>query len=248
MRTVMVRTKSAATTDAAEYPKGSTFKDVLWCFGVIVMVVAFTVALRRIGAGRWLDAEALSLVSWIGAAISLAGVLIAFLIFRRQSRNATHENSQQRKILSSLRDLVGQIDDKVTDLTVKSASEAISDAEAEEGSGGEDLWAEVAPVKVEGELYLTSASGKHRRVFTPGQIPLAVVGALVGEWKKQGLVGKWPLGSLRGAFRAIGKGNHPWYLVFSPPGDESDTVVWKVTRGPGGTDHAVRVTSPSEFQ
>ncbi|MBD7996391.1 hypothetical protein H9639_13890 [Arthrobacter sp. Sa2CUA1] len=140
------------------------------------------------------------------------------------------------------------MDEKVSNLSIRQASDSVSDEDANEGSEEPvDLWAAFTPEEDQSEVYLTSPSGKRRRVFLPSAIPLAVVGALVRKWTEDGLTGRWTLGELRGAFRAEGKGNHPWYLVFVPPNDDNP-IVWKVTRGPGGTDHAVQVRDNKDFR
>lgn len=229
-------------------PKGAGLVlDVAVCIGIVVVVVGGTVLLRVLGGGSWFDAPYMQIIGWIGALISLAGVLLAYLIFQRQKRSARVESQRQNELLGRLQDVLTQVHEKVTDIAVRRANASIPDTEAEEGKGVDDLWSDVTPERSQDEVYLSSPSGKRRRVFSTGEIPLAVLGALVNQWSKQGLTGRWSLGALRGAFRAEGKGNHPWYLVFVPPHDETG-VVWKVTRGPGGTDHAAQVTNPQEFQ
>ncbi|WP_147463455.1 hypothetical protein [Cellulomonas triticagri] len=222
--------------------------DVLVCLAIAIVTIAGTAALWVKGGGAWFDDSYIRIVGWVGALVSLVGVLLAYLIFRRQKRDADSASARQIDILSGLQEVMGQVHAKVTDLAMHRANEAISDSEAEEGAGLEDLWADVAPERSAGELYLTSPSGKRRRVFEPRDIPMAVVGALVGEWRRQGLSGKWPLGALRGAFRAEGKGNHPWYLILVPPHDEDNPRMWKVTRGPGDADRAVQVTNPKQIR
>lgn len=234
--------------DSEDAPRGGGLAlDVAVCVGIVAGVVGGTVLLRILGGGSWFDALYLQIIGWVGVLISLAGVLLAYLIFRRQKQAAQVESHRQRQLLQRLQSVLTQVHEKVTDIAVRRANDSIPDSEAEEGKGIDDLWSDVTPERNQGEVYLSSPSGKKRRVFGTGEIPLAVISALVDQWRKQGLTGRWPLSALRGAFRAEGKGNHPWYLVFVPPNDETG-VVWKVTRGPGGTDHAVQVMNPHELR
>jgi hypothetical protein len=226
----------------------ANFVDILVCVVIIILVIGGTVALWVAGSGSWFDEPYMRIVGWVGALISLAGVLLAYLIFRRQKRASDDESARQTVLLGRLQDVLTQVHEKVTDLAVRRANDAIPDTEAEEGATADDLWADVTRERRDDEVYLRSPSGKRRRMFVPRDIPLAVVGALIAKWREQNLTGRWTLGTLRGAFRAEGKGNHPWYLVFMPPNDDTQPQIWKVTRGPGGTDHAVLVTSPHEFQ
>lgn len=228
--------------------RGAVVVDVFVCLALTVVVIGGTAIIWSIGGGGWFDDPYLRIVGWVGVLISLAGVLLAYLIFRRQKRAADDESARQNKLLGRLEDVLRQVHAKVTDLAVQRANDAISDTDAEEGAGVDDLWADVTPERRGDEVYLNSPSGKRRRVLVPRDIPLAVVGALVAQWREQGLTGRWTLGALRGAFRAEGKGNHPWYLVFVPPHDDTAPQIWKVTRGPGDKDRAVLVTSPREFR
>lgn len=207
-----------------------------------------------LGGGSWFEQELLNVIGYVGVLISLSGVLIAFLIFRQQKREQvqaqrfqTSAQASQSKVLEDLGRVLDRVEQKV-DQTLESASSTVSDSEAEEGSGAADLWANVLP-EGDGDVarYVVSRNGKRRRLFLPGAIPLAVIGALVKVWDEAELTGRWALSTLRGAFRAEGKGNHPWYLVFVAPSEESNPQIWKVTRGPGGTDHAVEVTDGREF-
>lgn len=222
--------------------------DVVVCLAISVGVIGGTAVLWATGGGSWFDDSYMRIVGWVGALISLAGVLFAYLIFRRQKRASGDESARQTELLRRLQAVLTQVHEKVTDLAVRRANDAISDTDAEEGAGVDDLWADVTPERRDDEVYLNSSSGRRRRVFVPRDIPLAVVGALVAQWRKQGLTGRRSLGALRGAFRAEGKGNHPWYLVFVPPNEDTVPQVWKVTRGPGDSDRAVLVMSPHEFQ
>ena len=155
-------------------------------------------------------------------------MILAYLIFQRQKTADDTEAQRQSLILKGLGEVLDQVHSKVTDLAVQQASNAVSDSDAEEGTGVVDLWADVTPEHHGNEVYLSSPSGKKRRVFAVRDIPLAVIGALVSQWREQGRSGRWPLGALRGAFRAMGKGNHPWYLVFVPPSDNATPEIWKV--------------------
>lgn len=225
-------------------------RDIMIDVLVAVMIFAAGVGLAALlwlwGSGRWFDQPFLNVVSWVGALISLAGVVLAYLIFRRQARQSKRSTQYRNRVLSDLEVLISGVDTKVTDM-VDRLSLQVSDADAEDGSNVRDRWRDLMPVPSgEHDAYVNSPSGKRRRLFLPGDVPLAVLGALVGEWQKSGHTGRWNLSALRGAFRAEGKGNHPWYLVFIRPDDEA-TEMWKVTRGPGGTDHASKITSGKDF-
>ncbi|UXM91112.1 hypothetical protein [Paenarthrobacter sp. JL.01a] len=214
---------------------------------VTVALVAFVCAfLWKTGGGSWFEQNLLNVIGYVGVAISLVGVLLAYLIFRRQSREGKSIDRYQRLVLKDLQKLLTGVDEKVTNLALRRASDSISDADAEQTTGADDLWAAFTPESDESSVYLSSPSGKRRRVYTAENVPLAVIGALVKKWDEEGLTGRWTLGTLRGAFRAEGKGNHPWYLVFVPPGGDTP-IIWKVSRGPGGTDHAVPVKDRGQF-
>lgn len=220
--------------------------DVVVCTAAVLVVVGACLFLWWMGGGGWLEQLLLNIIGYIGVVISLAGVLLAYLIFRRQSREGKIADRYQRRVLAELQQVLSGIDEKVTNLAVKRASDSIPDIDAEQSSGAEDLWAAFTTESDDSAIYLNSPSGKKRRVYVPSAIPLAVVGALVKIWNEDGHTGRWTLGTLRGAFRAEGKGNHPWYMVFVPPGEDMP-IIWKVSRGPGGTDHAVKVTDGHEF-
>lgn len=222
--------------------------DVIVCVGAVVVVVGACLLLWSHNGGAWFEQPLLNVIGYVGVAVSVTGVLLAFLIFRRQARDGVKANRYQAKVLSELQLLLVDVDQKVNVLAVQQASDSVTDADAEQSSGAEDLWDAFKPETDDSAVYLNSPSGKKRRVYVPAAIPLAVISALVKTWDGQGLTGRWALGTLRGAFRAEGKGNHPWYLVFVPPGDDNRPRVWKVTRGPGGTDHAVQVTDGREFR
>lgn len=219
----------------------SAFASDAWvCIAAVVLVVMACVLFWQIGGGNWFEQPLLNVIGCIGVLVSLVGVLLAYLIFRRQSREAEVSNAYQQEVLDDLQQLLTGVDEKVTNLAVRSASDSIPDADAEQSAGAEDLWAAFTPENDESAVYLNSPSGKKRRVYSATGVPLAVIGALVKKWDESGLTGRWTLGTLRGAFRAEGKGNHPWYLVFVPP-SEDKPIIWKVSRGPGGTDHAIKV-------
>lgn len=220
--------------------------DVIVCIGVVIASVAVTALLWCAGGGGWFEQPLLNVIGCVGVVVSLAGGLLAYLIFRRQSREGENADRYQRKVLADLQRLLVGVDEKLTNL--KRASDTIPDADAEQSMGAEDLWDAFTTESDGSEVYLNSPAGKKRRVYLPGAVPIAVVGALVKKWGDDGLTGRWTLDTLRGAFRAEGKGNHPWYLVFMPPGDDNTPRIWKVSRGPGGTDHAVPITDGKEFR
>ncbi|MFF2345951.1 hypothetical protein [Pseudarthrobacter sp. NPDC058119] len=227
--------------------KSTVCIDVLVCTVAVLVVAAACLLLWWMGGGGWLEQPLLNIIGYIGVVISLAGVLLAYLIFRRQSREGKISDRYQRRVLAELQQVLSGVDEKVSNLAVKRASDSIPDTDAEQSTGAEDLWAAFTPESDDSAVYLNSPTGKKRRVYVPSAIPLAVVGALVKIWNEDGHTGRWTLGTLRGAFRAEGKGNHPWYMVFVPPGEEMP-IIWKVSRGPGGTDHAVKVTDGQEFR
>jgi hypothetical protein len=237
------------STDRAGGPdtrKRDFVVDVVVAAVIVIVVIGMVLLLWWWGTGHAFDQPFLNVVSWMGAAISLAGVVLAYLIFRRQTRQSKRSTRYRNRVLADLQLLMSGVDSKVTDV-VDRLSREVPDADAEAGSDVRDRWRDLMPVPSgEGSVYVSSPSGKQRRLYLPGDVPLAVLGALVGEWAKGDHSGRWNLSALRGAFRAEGRGNHPWYLVFLRPEDE-ETELWKVTRGPGGTDHAVKVTSSKQF-
>lgn len=244
-----VNVRDGAAFSADQKRRGlEVIVDIVVCLATCLVVVGATVLLWLTGGGSWFEQPLLNVIGYLGVVISLVGVLIAYLIFRRQSRDGHEASRYQTQVLADLRQVLDGVDRKLTDLSLQRASDSVSDADAEQSSGAEDLWAAFTPESDDRAVYLNSPSGKKRRVYVASDVPLAVVGALVKIWDQAGMTGRWTLGSLRGAFRAEGKGNHPWYLVLVPPGDEEQPVIWKVTRGPGGSDHAVRVNSGKEFQ
>lgn len=239
-------TDTAASERSSRAERSTVLVDVLVAVGMVVVVVGGIFTLWRGGAGRWADEPFLSVVSWAGAFISLAGVLLAYLIFRRQSWQSKKAADYNGRVLADLGVLLARLNGKVDDV-IASVSSRVSDEDAEAGEEVVDRWAAVMPVDEREEgVYIVSQSGKRRRIFPPGNVPLAVIGALVGVWRRTERTGRWDLSSLRGAFRAEGKGNHPWYLVFVPPG-ESEPVLWKVTRGPNDTDAAAEIRAGGEF-
>lgn len=223
------------------------YVDALVCIVAVLAAVVGCGLIWLFGGGGLFEQALLNVVGCAGVVISLVGVLLAYLIFRRQLRDSETTDRYQRKVLANLQQVLGGVDEKVTNLSVQQASDRVSDADAEQSTGTVDLWAKFTPESDDSEVYLNSPSGKRRRVYVPSAIPLAVIGALVKVWDEDGHTGRWTLGTLRGAFRAEGKGNHPWYLVFVPPSGETP-ILWKVTRGPGGTDHAIQVQDGSDFQ
>lgn len=236
-----------ADNEDPNHRKGTVI-DVTVCILAVFLVIAACVLLWWQKGGTWFEQPLLNVIGYVGVAVSLMGVLLAYLIFRRQAREGASASRYQKRVLAELQSLLVGVDQKVSDLAVQQASDSVSDAEAEQGAAAEDLWAAFTTETDDSAVYLSSPSGKRRRVYVPRAVPLAVIGALVKTWDGQGLTGRWTLGALRGAFRAEGKGNHPWYLVFAPPGEDSQPRVWKITRGPGGTDHAVQIRDGSEFQ
>lgn len=219
--------------------------DVLITVATTLAAIGLTIWLWLNGAGTWFETPFLNVVAWMGALVSLAGVLLAYLIFRRQARQSTKSTSYSNQVLSDLQELLARVDGKVTDV-MEQMSNRVPDAEAEAESNVRDLWADVTPQEAEGATYLVSPSGKRRRLYPPGSVPLAVVGALVSVWRADGRTGRWDLRTLRGAFRAEGKGNHPWFLVFVPPG-QKEPVLWKVTRGPNDKDSAIEVKTTAQL-
>jgi hypothetical protein len=222
--------------------------DVIVCCIATLVVVGAVVLVWRLGGGSWFEQLLLNVIGYIGVLISLAGVLLAYLIFRRQKRDGEDTDKYQQEVLADLKLVLAGVDAKVSGLVLQQASDQVLDDDAEQTAGVEDLWDSFKPVSDDNAVYLKSPSGKQRRVYEPDSIPLAVVGALVKTWDANGLRGRWTLGTLRGAFRAEGKGNHPWYLVFVPPAESGPPIIWKVTRGPGGTDHASPVEDNQEFK
>lgn len=269
---------SDTLTGVSDEEKPGGIKPVAWDVIVVVVVlvaaVVGTFVLSRLGAGSWADDPFLSVVSWVGAFVSLAGLLLAYLIFRRQARQSRAAEEANSLLMGRLHKLVVSVDRKLDDM-VEKASAQVPDEEAEFGGDEPDRWEEDVPVSevatdvpvivrtanVEAHAslsadavsvaapegagddpYVESRSSK-RRIYDRLEIPLSVVGALVGQWRLQGHTGRWDIGSLVGGFRSVGKGNHPWFLVFRVPG--SDRVeMWKVTRGPHDTDKAVRIKTP----
>ncbi|MEQ4519290.1 hypothetical protein ABLI39_08010 [Pseudarthrobacter sp. B907] len=236
-----------ADNEDPNHGKG-TVVDVTVCILGVLLVVAVCLLLWWQKGGTWFEQPLLNVIGYVGVAVSIVGVLLAYLIFRRQAREGASANHYQKRVLAELQLLLVGVDQKVSDLAVQQASDSVPDAEAEQGAAAEDLWEAFTPETEDSAVYLSSPSGRRRRVYVPRAIPLAVIGALVKTWDGQGLTGRWTVGALRGAFRAEGKGNHPWYLVLAPPGDDSTPRVWKVTRGPGGTDHAMQIRDGREFQ
>ncbi len=175
--------------------------------------------------------------------MSLAGVVLAVLIFRRQTRAAKVDGERQQTVLDAIRGTLGDVHSAVRGM-VERANAAVAD-EMDTQDGEEDPWVDDTPVARAQTVYLRSPSGRARRVFEPAEVPLAVIASLVSSWKSMGLNGRWTVGMLRGAFRTEGKGNHPWFLIFVPR--EGQQVLWRVSRGPGGTDHATVIRSPEEL-
>lgn len=227
--------------------------DWIVCVAAVIIAIAACWAIWIAGGGTWFDQGLLSVIGYVGVAISLVGVLIAYLIFRHQKREselAQHfqemAQASQSKVLDELGHILQRVEDKM-DKTLDRVATHLPDTDEE--TGAVDLWANVIPEADDVDArYLVSPSGKRRRVYLPGSVPLAVIGALVKAWDEAALTGRWTLSTLRGAFRAEGKGNHPWYLVFVPEGDDSEPRIWKLTRGPGGSDHAAPITDGREFR
>jgi len=221
--------------------------DAATCVVVIAVVAGGSALIWWGGGGTWFEQSALNVIGYVGAAVSLVGVLLAYLIFRRQSREAKSTDRYQRRVLTDLERALAGVDEKISNLALQQAINQVSDADVEQTLGGaEDLWDAFKPESEDAAVYLSSPSGKRRRVYDPSRIPLAVVAALVKGWDEHGLSGRWALGTLRGAFRAEGKGNHPWYLVLVPPEEEAP-IIWKVSRGPQGS-YAVQVKNSQEFR
>ena len=61
--------------------------------------------------------------------------------------------------------------------------------------------------------------GKYR-FWSQKDVPLGVIHRAVGAWIESGNSGDWPIGSVVGAARQRGKGNHSWYLAFVDPTDK----------------------------
>lgn len=116
---------------------------------------------------------------------------------------------------------------------IERAAEAVSFANLNEDTGEADAWIS-SGVPAETGILLKGPDGTERRVFTRSETPLRVIADLVHWWETNlDVNGAWTIGDLVGGFRAPGRGNHPWFLVFSVDG--KSPVIWKISKGKGST-------------
>lgn len=213
--------------------------------GIVLASAAVLVLFARLFAEKELyDPDPLiASVSWVGLAVGVLSLAFAALIYRQQGRDARRVEKEQKTILAEVQHVLGRVD-KRTEGMLERFSAEVPDAEAEEGSGDPDAWLQSVPAPSPSNTVVTTPSGRRRRLFDRDELPLAVIATLVDAWTRKGLDGEWTVGYLRGGFRAEGKGNHPWFLIFQP--QDRLPEIWKVSKGKG-TTNASKVTTRADL-
>ncbi len=93
----------------------------------------------------------------------------------------------------------------------------------------EDVIPEIQPDPAAPSLIFKLPSGRKLALYQPEVVPLRVIADLIVQWRAEGRDGRWRVGNLDWAVRAVGRGNHPWLLQF-----KDDLVVWRVAYGGRG--------------
>lgn len=143
----------------------------------------------------------------------MAALLVAGLIYKRQSRQGEQ--------------WADEINDNTEQTIRRYASFVDLDPDALSGSDESDsLPYETGLIEQVG-----MDLGHGVRAFQRDDVPLGVLHKTVNAWRAEGKKGDWTVGSLVGALRKTGSGNHPWYLAFE---DGGVTRLWKLSGGGRG--------------
>lgn len=171
------------------------------------------------------DEEVWNAVALVGVAITLAAVGASIHIFNQQSIDSVRR-SQEREMKQAV---------TLLDLELDGAEEkARSDADAAP---------DVATLAEEAELVDTTsasatyeANGKTWRIYPKQEVPLFVIADLVIHWRSEEHPGRrdgnWLVQNLVGAARPVGKGSHPWIVIFHDR--RGERAVYRLFRGGRG--------------
>lgn len=134
--------------------------------------------------------------------------------------------------LRALQDLGHSITDHVSkELLQRLPPDADKADQVVGGEPGENeaLISEIQPDPASPSLVFKLPSGRTLALYQPEAVPMRVIADLVAQWRVEGRGGRWLIGNLEWAVRAVGRGNHPWLLQF-----KDDPVVWRVAYGGRG--------------
>jgi hypothetical protein len=199
--------------------------------GAVVVALLTAGGMWAYGLG-WFSVEVLASLTPVGVIVSGLGLFAAYMIYTRQRHESLSADRRQHAVLAEVQQVLDRID-RTVNPEVERAAEAVSFANLNEDTGEADPWIS-GGVPAETGILLETPDGTQRRVFTRSETPLRVIADLVHWWENNlDENGAWTIGDLVGGFRAPGRGNHPWFLVFSKDGKPS--VIWKISKGKGST-------------
>ncbi|MBF4621380.1 hypothetical protein [Clavibacter sp. VKM Ac-2542] len=189
-----------------------------------IVLLSLAVALFLAGAlvGFFMGKSPVEGIGVFGVGATLAGLLLAAMIYFNQRRTA--EASELRVLAGVSASVAALVKDDETN----------SSDVADDNSFPDEYGALGAPVPGEANV----------RQLAPADVPLQLIHDLVEGWSQAGQSGTWAVGDLRTVLRRAGKGNHSWWFIFERPDGRH---LLKLSRGGRGNQpDAIIVTEVKE--
>lgn len=165
--------------------------------------------------------EPSNLLSIFGIWVSVTGVLLAFAIYRRQTADSNASEERLTSRMSEQSELIAH--------ALESANRSDADPAAVV-EVSQDLFAEAT--EIASNVGVLTGAEQDFYLLKRDDIPLSVLSDLVIGWQSANLQGKWTVGNAEYALRRIGKGNHPWFVIFRDSSEQRR--LWRISRGGQG--------------
>ncbi|KAB1661575.1 hypothetical protein F8O07_06635 [Pseudoclavibacter sp. CFCC 13796] len=219
----MVQDTAAQTSETQRQPMYKNLRKVDWAIVAGTTLVLAILAFIAAGNSN-LTTIVANIVSWAGVFLTVVGIVIALLIFRRQDNDSRRTNAQTGQVLNGIANNTSTIQQQLAGLTRLPLS-------ADEQSYQDDVESDDDEVVTQrSAIPVVEVDGKEGETFTQQDVPLHVVGDLAAAWREMpDQNGDWTVANIVGAWRARGQGNNPWYVTFQSSAGQGR--VWRLYRG-----------------